>query len=316
MLKVGAVALVAPALLTHTKKSFAAAKKLGPASPTFYRFTLGDFEITTINDGAIQLDGPHPIFGGNVSAEDVQKLMAENFLPTKRMEIAFTPTLVNTGKEIVLFDAGNGAVRRGKGAGLLIERLAAAGFSAEQVDIVAITHCHPDHIGGLMENGKPAFPNARYVISSAEYDFWSPKEKAEGNLARVGKLVQSNVVPLAEKMTFIKPDQDVVTGITAVDSFGHTPGHLAFNIESNGKQFLLWADTTNHFVASLQRPDWHVRFDMDKEKATQSRKRILDMVAADKIPATGYHMPIHAIGYVEKKDSGYRYIPVTYQLSL
>lgn len=118
------------------------------------------------------------------------------------------------------------------------------------------------------------------------------------------KVINSNVVPLKDKMKFIKPESEVFSGIRAVDAFGHTPGHIAYHIESGNGRFLLFADTINHYVASLQKPDWHVVFDMDKEKAVATRKRILDMLANDKIPAAGYHMPYPAVGYVEKKDYG------------
>jgi glyoxylase-like metal-dependent hydrolase (beta-lactamase superfamily II) len=107
-----------------------------------------------------------------------------------------------------------------------------------------------------------------------------------------------------------------VSGIEALDASGHTPGHMAFHIESAGRPLLVTADTANHFVVSLQRPDWHVRFDMDKERATASRKRIFDLIATERIPFSGYHMPFPAVGYVEKQELGYRYVPVAYQLAL
>ena len=316
LLGAGGAALAGLGVSALSQPSTAKAPMLGASAHSHYRFKLGSFECTTILDGAIQLPGPHPIFGQDQSKEDVQKLASDNFLPTGRMEIVFTPVMVNTGNQLVLFDTGNGALRRGKGAGLLGSALAGVGYKPEQVDVVVITHCHPDHIGGLMEGGKPTFPNARYVISQAEYDFWSPPEQAEGPRARVGKLVQSNVVPLADKFTFIKPDAEVVPGIRAVDAFGHTPGHMAFHIESGSSRLLLWSDTTNHYVASLQRPDWHVRFDMDKQKAAATRKRLLDMAASERIPVTGYHMPFPAIGFVEKKNGAYRWVPVSYQIQL
>jgi len=310
-------AAVAPALGSMALgEAQAAAPMMGAARPTHFRYKLGEFEITAIWDGAINIPKIHPIFGNNKTPADVRALAEANFLPGDKMSISFTPVIINTGKELVLIDAGNGVARRAKGAGRLAAALSSAGFSADQVDVVATSHYHPDHIGGLMEGGKPLFPNARYVTGEAEYNFWSPKEMAEGKLARVGKLVQSHVVPLAEKTTFVKPGGTIASGITAVDAMGHTPGHLAFHIESGGSRLIHWVDTCNHYVASLQRPDWHVSFDMDKEKAVVARKRILDMVAADKILASGYHMPFPAVGYVEKKDLGYRWVPTSYQLDL
>ncbi|MEM7508142.1 MAG: MBL fold metallo-hydrolase [Pseudomonadota bacterium] len=295
----------------------AAAPMLGVSRPTHYRFKIGAFEVTTIQDGAVQIPGPHPIFGQNTTAEEVQALATANLLPAEQLEIPFTVTLVNTGNELILFDAGNGGITgRRPNAGLLLERLALAGYSADQVDHVVMTHFHPDHIGGLMEDGKPAFPNAAYVMPAAEFDFWSPPEKAEAEAtARVGKLVQSNVVPLAQKTTMIQPGSSVVSGIEAVDSSGHTPGHTAYHVESNGARLMLIGDACNHYVVSLQRPDWHVKFDMDKEKAVAVRKSLLGQIASDKIPFVGYHMPGSAVGYLETKGEGFGFIPATYQLN-
>ncbi|MEM0989633.1 MAG: MBL fold metallo-hydrolase [Pseudomonadota bacterium] len=289
----------------------------GPSSAHIYRFKLGAYEVTTILDGAIQIDGPHPIFGQNVTAEELQALAVENFLPPTRMEIGFTQTVVNTGSEVVLFDAGNGAGRRGKGAGLMRERLAAAGIAPEAVDVVAMTHFHPDHIGGLMEDGSPAFPNARYVMPTNEYDFWSPVEKAEAEAtARVGKLVQSNVVPLAANTTMIGDGGSVVSGVTAMATNGHTPGHTCYVIESDGKNLLILGDACNHYVVSMQRPEWHVRFDMDKEGAVAARKEVLGMLASEKMPFVGYHMPYPAVGFVEPLGEGFRFVPASYQFSV
>ena len=315
-LKLSAGAAATPLLVGGTAQQAAAkAPQAGPSLPSHYRFKLGGFEITTILDGAIQLQGPHPIFGEDQFPEDVEKLAKDNFLPGNRMEISFTPVVVNTGSEIVFFDSGNGNRRR-PNAGKLASLLAAAGIKPEDVDVVAITHCHADHIGGLMEGGKPLFPNARYAISAAEYDFWTAKESASGPTATTAGVVKENVVPFAAKMSMLKDEGEVVPGIRAISCHGHTPGHTAYHMESDGKRFLLWGDVTNHYVASLQRPDWHVRFDMDKEKAVAARKKILGMAATDRIPVTGYHMPFPAVGFVEKQGEGYRWVPASYQLRL
>jgi len=311
----GSVAAAAGAAVSTTVQ--ARAPMLGGSDRAFHRVKLGGFEITTISDGAAAVPKVHPIFGQNQSVEDVRAHMAANFLPGDKMSIGFTPVVVNTGKELVLFDTGNGA-GRGVTRGLMGKALARAGYKAEQIDIVVLTHFHPDHIGGLMEDGQAVFPNARYVTGQVEYDYWSKQDpnSSDQSVAGRAKLVQSNVVPLADKMTFIGDGADVVTGITSVNAFGHTPGQFAFNIESEGKRLVLWADVCNHYVASLQKPEWHVVFDMDKDAAIASRKKILGMVTADRVPATGYHMPFPALGFVEAAGEAFRWIPVSYQFDL
>lgn len=293
----------------------AKAPLIGAERPSYYRFDLGDFEVTTLLDGAIKLDGPHPIFGQNVEESAVHALAEQNFLPPSQMSISFTPLIVNTGEQVIMFDSGNGAGRR-PDAGHLADLFEQAGFAPAEIDLVVLTHFHPDHIGGLMENGAPFFPNARYVTHETEYDFWSAEDKLSGGTERVAKLTQSNVVPLAENMTFIKEGNDVASGITAISAAGHTPGHTAFHLESAGARLMITADTANHHVMSLQKPDWHVRFDMDKEAAIAARKSVFGLIAADRIPFTGYHMPFPAVGYIEQLDDGFRYVPASYQLDL
>lgn len=288
----------------------------GLMRPGLWRFQLGSFEVTSILDGAIQLDGPHPIFGQNVTQEDVAALAAENFLPATRMEIPFSVTLVNTGNELILFDTGNGAGRR-PNAGKLLERLGELGLSAADITHVVITHFHGDHIGGLMEEGAPAFPNAKLILGAAEFDFWSNEDLLfDEKMANRAQLVQDNVVPLAEQATMVKPGDSIASGIEAVNAFGHTPGHMVYHLESGGERLVVTADTANHYVMSLQRPDWHVVFDMDKEAAVKARKDVFGMIAADRVPFIGYHMPAPALGYVEPKDGGFRYVPASYQLNL
>ena len=315
MLAAGVGAATMPLLVGRAVPAQAAAPMAGPAVPEHYRFKLGQFEVTTIRDGAVQFDGPHPIFGQNVSAEEVAALAEANFLPSDRMEIGFTPVIVNTGTALVMFDSGTGAGRR-PNAGQLATALVRAGYQPDQVDVVVLTHFHPDHIGGLMEDGQPLFPNARYVTASAEYDFWSHPDRMSGGTEGVATLTASNVTPLADKMSFIGDEGEVVPGINGIAAFGHTPGHMAFHIESDGRRILLGGDFCNHYVVSMQVPDWHVRFDMDKESAVATRRTLLDMLATDRIPFTSYHMPFPAVGYVERMGQGYRYVPASYQLNL
>ncbi len=311
----GGALLAAPQIMVRAASAQTPGTE-APAMPGFRRFQVGGFEVTTILDGSRPGDGPHPTFGADQEAATVGELLEENFLPTSQFVNGFTPTLVNTGSELVLFDTGLGAGARANGMGQLRDRMQAAGHAPEDVTIVVLTHFHGDHIGGLMEDGAPAFPNARYVMGQAEHDFWTADERLSGPTEGAAQGVRANVVPLVENATFVSEGTEVVPGITAMEAFGHTPGHLVFHLESDGQRVLLTADTANHYIVSLQRPDWEVAFDMDKAQAAATRSRVFDMVAADRIAFIGYHMPFPSLGFVEKLDTGYRWVPASYQFDI
>jgi glyoxylase-like metal-dependent hydrolase (beta-lactamase superfamily II) len=291
---------------------------LGPAKSGFARFKLGGFELTMIADCDAFIDGPYPIIGANSTPAEVEQLMRDNMLPPKTYQPGFTPMIVNTGKELVLFDTGNGAdgfIKRPNG-GWLAAQLGPAGFKPEDIDIVVLSHGHLDHVAGIMEGGKPLFSNARYVIAGNEYDFWAPAGKHTGDMEKLAAVFRANVVPVRENSSFLKPGDDVAPGIRSLGAPGHTPGHLAFTLESNGARMLFWGDCAHHHVASLARPDWHCVFDTDKEQGAATRKRIYDMAASERLPVSGYHMPFPSIGYVERRtDGGYRWVPHSFQLT-
>lgn len=284
--------------------------------PETHRFNVGKFEVLVVKDGARPSGKPQETFGTNQTPEVVGALLEANFLPADNFVNSFAPVLVNTGSDVILFDTGMGEAGRANGLGRLVEGLTAAGYKREDVTIVVLTHMHGDHIGGLMEGGQPAFPNARYVTGQAEYDFWVDPARAGTPAENGQKGVLANVKPLAEKMTFIGDGGEVVSGITGMAAFGHSPGHMIYRLESDGRQLVLTADTANHFVLSLQRPDWEVRFDMDKAAAAATRKKVFDMIATDKLAFLGYHMPFPAVGYAEKIEEGYRFVPKAYQFDI
>ncbi len=266
-------------------------------------FSIGDFSVATLLAGTrTSDDDPQGTFGMNVSSDEFKAASAAAFVPSDKSQFFFTPTVVNTGSEVILFDTGLSA------AGTL-KALNAAGHAAEDVDIVVLTHMHGDHIGGMTDaDGNATYQNARYVTGQREYDHWA----ASGNERFDGK-----VRPFAEKMSFIGDGDAVTSGITAVSAFGHTPGHMAYMLESGGEQLLLMADTANHHVWSVAYPDWEVRFDMDKSAAAATRKKILGMASADRIPLVGYHMPFPGIGFIEQRAADrFHYVPATYQLML
>jgi glyoxylase-like metal-dependent hydrolase (beta-lactamase superfamily II) len=295
----------------------------GEMQPTIYRFKLGGFEVATIMDSKVTRSGLTPSFGGEAGAADVKALAKANRIDADRYEHPFTPVVVNTGKELVLFDTGCGSLsaeyEQMKGRlppGNLVARLGQAGYKPEDIDVVVITHGHPDHIGGLTKGGAPVFPKARYVFGAAEFDFWKKGENVREARKFNRELYVKICLPLADKASFIKPGDEVVSGIRAVDAFGHSPGLMAFTIESDGKRMINWADTCNHYVIAIQRPDLHLDVDDDKEKAVATRKRILDMVAKDELLVAGFHMPFPGLGYVEKAGSAHRWVPHSYQMNL
>jgi len=308
----------APLALSVASDARAAPARLGPAQPRHWRYKIGGFEMTAIADSEVFIDGPFPLIGGNASEDEVKRLMRDNLLPEAKYQPGFTPTLINTGTDLVLLDTGNGEngfVPRPNG-GWLARELAPAGFKPEDVTVVVLSHGHPDHVGGLIEAGKPLFPNARYVIGQVEYDFWAPEGKHTGELEKFAAVFRANTKSIADKFTFLKSGDDVVSGIRAVEAYGHTPGHLNFLIESEGTAIYFWGDCAHHQVASLARPDWYCVFDTDKEVAAKTRTRIYEMLAAERLPIIGYHMPFPSVGYVERQGSAYRWLAHSYQLNL
>lgn len=295
-----AAAAALPLVPALPRVASAAEEMKGAATPVFNRFKLGAFEVTTLLSGTRTVDNPTEIFGLNADPAEFAAVSQAAFLPTDRAQFFFTPTLVNTGAELVLFDAGVSA------AGITAA-LAAAGYTPDQIDVVVLTHMHGDHIGGLMGDAGPTFANARYVTGAAEHNHWM----AAGNEG-----FDKNVRPLNEKMSFVDDGGAAAGGLTAVLAAGHTPGHMTWRIESEGQSLMLIADLANHPVWSLAKPDWEVRFDADKAAAAASRRNVLGMIAADRIPFVGYHMPFPAVGYVEANGDGFRYVPASYQLML
>ncbi|MCV2868467.1 MBL fold metallo-hydrolase [Defluviimonas sp. WL0002] len=274
--------------------------KQGMSIPTFKRFALGDFEVTTLLAGTRAVENPHDIFGLNVSDEEFAAASEAAFIPTDVAQFFFTPTLVNTGDSMILFDTGLNPEG-------ITAALAAAGHTPDQINTVVITHMHGDHIGGLMGEQGATFANAGHVTGAVEHNHWM----GAGN-----ETFDTKVRPLNDRFTFLDDGGTVAPGITAIAAFGHTPGHMAFRIESAGKAIVLIADTANHPVWSLARPDWEVKFDADKARAAETRKSLFGMIAADRLPFIGYHMPFPATGFIEPAGDGFRYVPTSYQLML
>lgn len=259
---------------------------------------LGNFRVTSLLTGAMPMDNPREIYATDASEEDFAAVAEAGFVPVDRSVNSFTPIVVNTGAEVVLFDTGLSPEG-------IVSALQGAGYTPDDVTHIVLSHMHPDHIGGVMgADGAPVFGNARYFTGQQEFDFWATQANERFDL---------NVRPLAERFTFLDDGDTVVGGITATAAFGHTPGHMAFHLENEGRRLLFIADAATHYVFSLANPEWEVVFDADKAAAAATRRRLLDLAATDRIAIAGYHMPFPGIGFIETRGTGFGYVPASYQ---
>ena len=284
--------------------------------PNIYQFRFGEFIITQILEGHVTRKDMHPFVATNATADEVQSVAREHYAPYPDLEHGFVCTVIKTSTNLIVVDPGFGQNSPLPTAGFFIQSLCAAGYSADQVDTVIISHSHPDHIGGLMTDGKATFGNAEIIYGRAEFEFWQRGEFISEMRQPTLALFNKVALPLRDRMRFIEPDEIILPGLTALNAFGHSAGHLVFHIESAENRMMMLNDTVAHYVASFARPDWHFSMDDDAEAAAISRKRILDQVATDQIPVTGFHLPFPSLGYVNTSGKGYRFHPATYQFNL
>jgi glyoxylase-like metal-dependent hydrolase (beta-lactamase superfamily II) len=309
-----ALAAGAAAEAIPTSRARAAAPPSGKQSPGYYRFKIGDFEITAINDG-VWLPDVGPNLFRNFSVEDAQKTLSEQFQRTDKLVVPITALMVNTGSKLVLIDAGTAGMFVPTSASFM-SNLAAAGFDPKQVDTILVSHFHGDHINGIRpKDGQLVFPNAEIKVPAPEWAHWmddgktaATPEAARGNFNNSRRVFG----PIVKDVTRFDPGKEVETGITSIAAYGHTPGHTAFAISSGGQTMMTIVDATNNAYLFVRNPEWQVSFDMDGGMAVDTRKRLLDRAAADKMLVAGYHWPFPSAGHITKEGSGYRLHPVAW----
>ena len=284
------------------------------------RFAFGDFEITVLSDG--NLSTPTDLIGTNEKRETVEAFLQSAFQPTDSNYAHTNHLLIDTGEARVLVDVGSGDKFQ-PSAGKLLANMEAAGIDPSSVTHVALTHAHPDHVWGMMDDfgDAPRMPEAAYAIGAAEYDWWT----AEDRIGRVPEAMQAMVVgaqnalkPVAEKTSMMKDGGEIVPGVRMMSTPGHTAGHMSVLIESKGETLLATGDAINHAQVSFERPKWHFGFDVDKEQAVATRLKLLDMMASDRMTLVGYHMPFPGVGHVARDKAeadAYRFIPAPWRWS-
>ncbi len=311
-----AAATLAP--LAVPSAAIAAAPPTQKQAPGWYRYKVGSFEITVVTDGAnkFKFEDNHVT---NKKRDEVNAALAAAYYEKDMMTTPYNPVVVNTGAKLVVIDTGTSEANfeRSKGAAGQFQRnLAAAGIDRNAVDTVIISHYHGDHINGLLKPDKSlAFPNAEILVPAAEHKFFmddsemsrAPKGRMEGVFKGVRAVMTDDVL---KRVKTYEPDKEIVTGITSVATNGHSWGHNSHVVASGSSKVFVQGDVTHVPFLFVRHPDWHVFYDQDPAMAEATRRRIYDMLVAEKMLVQGFHYPFPSLAYVEKSGSGYREIPV------
>jgi len=310
-------ATVAAMPLFSSRSAQAAALVAEKQAPSFYRYKVGHIQVTVVSDGR----NTFPLedtFITNAKKEEVNAVLEQAFLPRDSMTIYFAPLVINTGGKLVVIDTGNGPLVKtnSKGAaGQFADNMAAAGFDPKAVDTVVISHFHGDHVNGLLSaDGAPAFPNAEVLVPATEWKFWMDDgEMSRATPGRMAGLFKNNRnvfdAGLKKKVTPYEWGKEVAPALLAVETVGHTPGHTSYVLSSGSGKVFIQSDVTNHPTLFAANPGWHAFFDQDADIAEKTRRRVYDMVVAEKLQVQGFHYPFPGLGNVVKDGNGYRVVP-------
>lgn len=298
-------------------KAEAAAPFRNTLPPAWHRFRWGEFEATVISDGHLPLGAPGDAFNGATRAE-IDALLTNAFLPTDNVILEQNTLVLNTGRELILFDTGMGdsmgADSRmfGPTTGRLLANMRAAGIEPAQIDLVVLTHAHCDHCWALVDaEGRRNFPNARVAMHEADLRFWTDDANKRGpafmNVFIEG--AKRNLNAYRDRMVMVRDEQEVVRGVTAIHTPGHTVGHTVYAITSGGRTFVNTGDLAHHQEILLRRPMVEFAYDTDPAQSARSRTRMLDRIATDRHAVLSYHFPWPGLGHVGRAGQGFAWHP-------
>jgi glyoxylase-like metal-dependent hydrolase (beta-lactamase superfamily II) len=274
-----------------------------------HTFKHGDFDITVVSDGHLVL--PASVLAPEAPPEELRALLAAAGTTGDEVMPATNAVIIRSSSELILVDTGSGTGFQPT-AGKLMENLAAAGIDPASITKVVFSHAHPDHIWGTVaDDGSLRFPNAAYVVSSAEWDFWMDPDLKSKMPAEMGGFVdgaQKHLEAVKDRVTMAKPGDEVVTGVALLDTAGHTPGHVSLEV-AGGDGLIITVDSIANPYVFFPHPEWKFGFDADPDLAVENRKKLLDRAATDKMTMLGFHWPYPGLGRAERKDNAYRYIP-------
>ncbi|HPG88077.1 MAG TPA: MBL fold metallo-hydrolase [Hyphomicrobium sp.] len=286
-----------------------AAKPAALSEPAaFYNFMHGDVQVTMVSDGVLGLgDGRKLIKEATV--EDLTTRLEAAFLPADNMVLQQNIPVLKIGGKTIIVDTGTGtATFFGDTTGRLPANLKAAGIDPASIDMIVLSHCHPDHLGGMIDGaGKVVFPNAQVSVNEADFNFWTDEAKLTGEIKPFIEFARARLLPYKDKISFHKGGQDIVSGLQAIDAPGHTVGHTMFMVTSGAKPLAITADCAHHYILFVEKPKIEFGYDTDSKLAVATRLKVWDMLATDRIPFIAYHFPWPGLGNLAKAGDAYRY---------
>lgn len=316
----GGASLAAPVFLRAADEPALAAK---PAAPSlageqagYYRFKIGAFDAVALLDGGFTPPPGQSPFGVDEKPGAVAASLDAALLPTDRVQLPFNVLLVRAGSELVLIDAGAGGAM-GPAGGKTFAALAAVGVKPEHITGVILTHAHGDHCGGLVDAEKRAvFPHARLFVGRKEHEFWMASSPDLSGMAvppeaRAGFVLtaQTSIGAYKGRVHQVGGGDRILDGFELLETPGHTPGHLAVVIASGSDQLLHFADVVHHHAISFAHPGWRFAYDADPALAVETRRKLLDRAAADRLRLFGTHMPFPSLGRARKAGDAYEFVP-------
>ena len=278
-------------------------------APSVQALDIGGATLTTVSDGSLVLPGSF-VFDAMPQA-DLGTVLSDLGIDRERLTPECNLALYQDGENTVLFDVGSGPDFM-PSAGMIADSLDAVGLALEDITHVVFTHAHPDHIWGLLDDfDEPAFPEATYFMGRAEWDYWwNPETVKTIGEARAAFAVgaKRRMEAIEDAVTLFDDGDEVLPGIAAISSYGHTPGHMAFEVRAGSEGALVVGDAIGNHHVALARPDWESGADQDAARAVATRKMLLDRLSTEQMPVVGFHLPDGGLGRIEAAETGFRFV--------
>ncbi|MDI7864768.1 MBL fold metallo-hydrolase [Rhizobiaceae bacterium n13] len=273
-----------------------------------YRFNHGDFDLTVLSDGFLTL--PAEILLPDATAEERFPILKRLGGDAKSAPVQVNIPLIRKGNELILVDIGSGGNFQ-ESAGKLATNLKASGVDPASITKVVFTHAHPDHSGATVApDGKLLYPNAEYLVSEAEWAFWTDADfdkKQPEALHGFAQGAKRDLFAVKDRMRLVSPGDEIVAGMRVLDTRGHTPGHISLHLDG-GDGLIITGDAATSNVIFFEHPDWHFGFDTEAEIALKNRKALIEQAATDKVKMLGYHWAYPGVGFAERKDNAYVFV--------